>query len=69
MTYISQPETTRNPVLDETFTLRACEMMARPRSRQHQLPLDRQEFTMSKRARKRRSRKGKAANHGKKPNA
>ncbi|MBB2890097.1 hypothetical protein FHU39_000081 [Flexivirga oryzae] len=26
-------------------------------------------FTMSKRARKRRSRKGKAANHGKKPNA
>ena len=28
-----------------------------------------EEFTMSKRARKRRSRKGKAANHGKKPNA
>lgn len=27
------------------------------------------EFTMSKRARKRRSRKGKGANHGKKPNA
>lgn len=30
---------------------------------------DREENTMSKRARKRRSRKGKAANHGKKPNA
>lgn len=28
-----------------------------------------QEDLMSKRARKRRSRKGKAANHGKKPNA
>nr|WP_162786726.1 hypothetical protein [Janibacter anophelis] len=28
-----------------------------------------QGVTMSKRARKRRSRKGKAANHGKKPNA
>lgn len=29
----------------------------------------RQEHTMSKRARKRRSRKGNAANHGRKPNA
>nr|WP_170226580.1 hypothetical protein [Rudaeicoccus suwonensis] len=28
-----------------------------------------EEITMSKRARKRRSRKGKAANHGRKPNA
>jgi len=30
---------------------------------------DRQENTMSKRGRKRRSRKGNAANHGKRPNA
>ena len=44
--------------------------MGTSRSRgHHQLPLDPRSFTMSKRARKRRSRKGKAANHGKKPNS
>ncbi|GAA5027308.1 hypothetical protein GCM10023258_21950 [Terrabacter aeriphilus] len=32
-------------------------------------PQDQGEPTMSKRARKRRSRKGNAANHGRKPNA
>lgn len=44
-------------------------MMTRPFSRQ---PINFRSIrgvTMSKRARKRRSRKGKAANHGKKPNA
>jgi hypothetical protein len=30
---------------------------------------ERQETTMSKRARKRRARKGKGANHGRRPNA
>jgi hypothetical protein len=32
-------------------------------------PQEMMELTMSKRARKRRSRKGNAANHGRKPNA
>ncbi|HWC21332.1 MAG TPA: hypothetical protein VG502_03440 [Flexivirga sp.] len=44
-------------------------MMTRPRSRLPSASARSEEFTMSKRARKRRSRKGKAANHGKKPNA
>ncbi|GGM91784.1 hypothetical protein GCM10009721_16780 [Terrabacter tumescens] len=35
----------------------------------HENPQDQGEPTMSKRARKRRSRKGNAANHGRKPNA
>jgi|GEM_PF-1000467 len=42
------------------------EVLRRPERRA--IPLDRS-TTMSKRARKRRSRKGNAANHGRKPNA
>ncbi|MDO5501598.1 MAG: hypothetical protein Q4G67_00360 [Actinomycetia bacterium] len=43
--------------------------MRRPQPSPTTAPVQRRRTTMSKRARKRRSRKGKAANHGKKPNA
>ena len=48
----------------ETSVTEWLEYQFRPRR-----DVTRKESPMSKRARKRRSRKGKAANHGKKPNA
>lgn len=47
----------------------ACETLKCGTLRPDWVYFDRNEPTMSKRARKRRSRKGNAANHGRKPNA
>ena len=54
---------------DDSVHTPPCERIMRSHHPPGWCEIDRREPTMSKRARKRRSRKGNAANHGRKPNA